>query len=262
MATVAEIREHYDSLALIYRTFWGDHIHHGLFVTGEESPEQAQIKLLDHCSAMVKPLGKVLDVGCGHGGTAIYLAERFGCDVVGLTLSEKQARIAQANAAAAGVQTLRFVAADAETYEYPAEAFDVVWTMESSEHFSDKRRYLKNVVRSLRPGGRLLVTAWSGSMERARVRAVAAAFLCPELWTAEAYESAMRLEGLEVNHAADLTPGVMRTWKICRERTRLARAAHPLLPKTTRAFIGGIDVILDAYRSGDLTYTVFAASKG
>jgi len=260
MASVEQIREHYDSLALIYRTFWGDHIHHGLFVTGRETPEQAQINLLDHCSALVKPCGSVLDVGCGHGGTAIYLAERFGCDVVGLTLSEKQKQIARANAVSARQEDrVRFLATDAENYSYPPAAFDLVWTMESSEHFGDKQQYFRNLANTLRAEGKLLLAAWTGSMETVRVRAVASAFLCPALWTADAYEAAIVNAGLRVTHREDLTARVVRTWEICRDRARLARAAHALLPRAAREFVDGIEIILEAYGSGDLTYTIFAA---
>src|SRR5882672_9566938 len=157
MATAAQIREHYDSLALIYRTFWGDHIHHGLFETGGESPEQAQIRMLDHCSRLIRPTSgdQILDVGCGHGGTLLYLAAKFGCRGTGLTLSPKQARIARENAAKAGfAKQINFDIADADTFQFPSSSFDIVWGMESTEHFADKPKFFRNAGFALPPGGR------------------------------------------------------------------------------------------------------------
>jgi tocopherol O-methyltransferase len=263
-ATAVEIREHYDSLAFVYRTFWGDHIHHGLFVTGDESPADAQLKMLDHCIALLNLRGgeHVLDVGCGHGGTSVYLASRHGCRVQGLTLSDKQRRLAMDNAKEAGVSdTTSFLVQNADLYEFPAEAFDVAWTMESSEHFADKPSYFANVSRTLRPNGQLLLAAWTGSMDRPRVREVARAFLCPELWTSEQYQAAVRDAGLHVKHCEDLTSQIIRTWEICQERASLAAPIVTLLPRAAREFVEGIAIILDAYSSGDLTYTVLTAEK-
>ena len=264
MATVAQIREHYDSLASIYRTFWGDHIHHGLFAEGTESPEDAQVKMLDHCVKLLDLRGgeEVLDVGCGHGGTVLYLARSLGCRGTGITLSPEQQRIAQESAAKAGLaKQVAFLVNDANTFQFPAAAFDLLWMMESSEHFHNKAEFFRRAVPSLREGGKLLVAAWTGSMENARVREVARAFLCPELWTPDQYSAGITAAGMKVTRREDLTAHVVRTWEICRERAQAAGPAVKLLPRVAREFVESIDIILEAYQSGDLTYTVVVSGK-
>ena len=264
MTTPDLIREHYDSFVWIYRTFWGDHIHHGLFLRGNELPEEAQINLLDYCACLsdVRPGLRVLDVGCGHGGTSVYLARRYHCQIEGLTLSPKQVRLAKENARRAGVGRLtRFLVADAETHVFPKGVVDLVWTMESSEHFHDKPHYFRRVAQSLRPGGRLMLAAWTGSMGTPRVSAVANAFLCPSLQTAEDYQRQIEHAGLRIRSSEEITRRVMRTWEICLERSRKLRGLIRIFPREVRAFVQGISAILEAYCSGDLTYSLIVAEK-
>lgn len=260
----AQIREHYDSLAFIYQTFWGDHIHHGLFVDPHDKPEAAQVRLLDHCAQWLNLRGRerVLDAGCGHGGTLLHLARSLACSGIGLTISPKQARIARERAKHAGIaDRTTFFVDDVTLFPFPAAEFDLVWAMESTEHFSDKAKFLRDAHHALRPSGQLLLAAWTGSMDRPAVREVARAFLCPELWTAEQYQTALQSAGMTVTRHEDLTAQVVRTWEICRDRARAACNIVPLLPRAAREFVDGIDIILDAYGSRVLTYTVLVARK-
>lgn len=257
----AEIREHYNSFAWLYRRFWGDHIHHGLFLRGDESPEQAQIQMLELCSnlAGIQKGWRVFDVGCGHAGTCVYLARKYGCQMTGITLSDRQCELGRENAARAGVE-VEFMVADVEQVNFPT-AFDAVWTMESSEHFCDKAGYFHKVMHALRPGGVLLVSAWTGSMRSQRVRRIAEEFLCPELLTADEYSELIGKSGLTIFHHKELTREVVPTWEICRRRAHAGSALLKFLPQRVRRFVGAIDTILEAYRSGDLHYTVLAARK-
>jgi tocopherol O-methyltransferase len=258
------VRRHYDFMAGMYRRYWGDHIHHGLFLKANDTPERAQLRMLEHCAALAGPLERrnVLDVGCGHGGTAVFLAKRFGCCVTGLTISPRQAQLARRTAQVAGIaEHVRIEVADATAHTFPANAFEVVWTMESSEHFPDKAAYFGSVARALKPGGKLLLAAWTGSMHDPAVRRVAEIYLCPGLQTAGDYCTQIAAAGLRVLSLQDVSASVQQTWDICRARIRPFVFLLNFLPEEARSFARGIDVIRDAYAGGALSYTIAVAQR-
>ncbi|HEY6250579.1 MAG TPA: methyltransferase domain-containing protein, partial [Candidatus Angelobacter sp.] len=178
-----DIGDHYNQFAWAYRRYWGDHIHHGLFLTGNEDREESQQLMLRHCAVRVGLCAglSVADVGCGHGATAALLATEYSCKILGLTISETQFKYAR-EACASLNGNVHFELANAEEYVFPAGSFDVIWNMESSEHFFDKPAYFRKVATALKPGGKLMVAAWSGSMKDQIIREIARGFLCPELW--------------------------------------------------------------------------------
>src|SRR5436190_13707109 len=101
------IQWHYDALTPFYRLFWGPHVHHGLWPDGVARPPMraAQERLIDRLAAAagLGPGQEVVDVGCGLGGSSLALAGRYGCRVLGVTLSPVQRSWAAAAARLAGL---------------------------------------------------------------------------------------------------------------------------------------------------------------
>src|SRR3989338_811509 len=62
-----KIIEHYDLVSPYYHSLWGEHLHHGFWVTGKETKEEAQLALTKHLAetAHIKSGSEILDVGCG-----------------------------------------------------------------------------------------------------------------------------------------------------------------------------------------------------
>ncbi|MBD2462484.1 methyltransferase domain-containing protein [Oscillatoria sp. FACHB-1407] len=161
-----QIRDFYDASSGLWEQIWGEHMHHGYYgVDGRDRKErrQAQIDLIEELLAWggVQQASRILDVGCGIGGSSLYLADRFNADVTGITLSPVQAQRATERAQAAGLsQRTRFQVADALEMPFPDQSFDLIWSLESGEHMPDKVKFLAECDRVLKPGGLLLIATW------------------------------------------------------------------------------------------------------
>jgi cyclopropane fatty-acyl-phospholipid synthase-like methyltransferase len=153
----------YDDMDAFYGAVWGDDLHAGLWSGPRDhaSMAEAQERMTDLFVDRVGlgPRQRLLDVGCGTGAPAARAAERIGCSVVGVTVSGAQ--VTRAARRARGPQLegrLSFLMSDALGLPFPDASFDGAWAMESIFHASDREGALREIVRVLRPGGRLVLS--------------------------------------------------------------------------------------------------------
>jgi tocopherol O-methyltransferase len=271
---VVRVRKHYDRLSFLYRMFWGEHLHHGYWNGGltDDTPERAQIQLMEQLAqrAAIPRGANVLDIGCGVGGSALWLADRYGCRVTGMTISPVQAGMATRKAKARGLSgSVRFDVNDANLWQPEPASFDVVWIVESSEHFPDKKHFFERCAVALRPGGTLAVCAWlrrDGPMppgEQKLVATIAEAMMSASLDSLTSYRNWMGEAGLTVTAAEDITRHVERTWAHC-ARIGANPALKFLVRFTggpTRRFVKAFPLMREAYSSGAMAFGLFVGKK-
>jgi cyclopropane fatty-acyl-phospholipid synthase-like methyltransferase len=136
-------------------------LHYGYW--DEAKPYQQHQALLNknqvlYETAAIRAGDKVLDAGCGIGGSSIWMAKQHGNQVTGITISAKQAEYARQHARRHGVsERVNFEVADFCQMPFADASFDVVWALESSCHALNKADFLREAWRVLKPGGRLVV---------------------------------------------------------------------------------------------------------
>jgi MPBQ/MSBQ methyltransferase len=99
----------------------------------------------------------VLDVGCGLGGSARYIATEFGCSVMGVDLTDEYIDVAKKLTEFVNLtDKISFKQASALELPFPSEYFDVVWTEHTQMNISDKEKFYSELSRVLKPKGRLV----------------------------------------------------------------------------------------------------------
>lgn len=160
-ASQRRVARYYDGMQFLYSALWSrTGVHYGFWEAGTRT-RAAAIREMDRAVARAldcRPGGRVLDAGCGVGGTSRWLAEEHGLDVVGITLSTDQLdRARHAAAASPAADRLRFERADFLATGFAGESFDGVFGLESVCYAEPTLAFASEAWRLLRPGGRLVV---------------------------------------------------------------------------------------------------------
>jgi SAM-dependent methyltransferase len=199
----------------------------------------------------------VLEVGCGRGGGTAFVFEQFGPrSLTGLDLARRAIERCRRRYARPG---LSFVAGDAEALPFGAGSFDVVLSVESSHCYADIPRFLSEVRRVLRPGGRFLIadprhTERSADTEQALFHADHVA-----LWREQ-----LAAAGFATLEEEDITANVMRALQLDTpaRRERIEQHVPALLRPYVFAFSAAEgSAMYQAYAEGKMTYLRFVLQR-
>lgn len=218
---LSRIRAYYDETWLDYRMLWlnpqNRAIHFGYWEKHTRSHAQS---LLAMNRVLANSLGirsgqRILDAGCGVGGSAIWLAKTYNVEVVGITPVAGQVARAHRYAHEQGVaDQVSFEQQDYTHTTFPDASFDVVWAMESLCHAPEKRLVLAEARRLLRPGGRLGMVEYMrtrrphASAGEALLHNWLSGWAIPDLATAAEWLEWTQDVGLHSIQVIDLTPNV------------------------------------------------------
>jgi tocopherol O-methyltransferase len=263
-----KIVEHYDFVSPYYHSLWGEHLHHGYWIRGDESKEVAQVQLTEYLAelANIQTRSAVLDIGCGFGASSLYLAQKYKARATGITISPVQVEMARKAAVAAQLDA-RFLLMDAEALNFPLQ-FDLLWSVESISHYHDHRSFFANAARFLKPGGTFALTDWfkRAGLSTAQTRK----FIEPiergmyvDLETMDEYESYLVASGLQIVHRQDLTRQCAKTWDLGLDMIR-DRSFWTLATKKGKDFVAYLKAfraMRAGYASGNFVYGLFIARK-
>lgn len=286
-ATLSDrIQQFYDASSALWEQIWGEHMHHGYYGPEgnlEKDRRQAQIDLIEELlhwgmgnpnSSEISP-NSILDVGCGIGGSTLYLADKFNATATGITLSPVQARRATERAAEVGLsERANFLVADALELPFADRSFALVWSLESGEHMPNKLQFLRECYRVLRPGGTFIMATWchrsldgpNGQLtdrERRLLAEIYRVYALPYIISLPEYEAIAAEVGFQNLKITDWSQAVAPFWNLVIESAFDPKAIFGLLASgwTTIEAALSMGLMSGGYQQGLIKFGLLSGSK-
>jgi len=266
---VRETQAYYDGAANeIYKDIWGENIHIGLFANSEESLRDAMKRSNERMAEGVGlgPQHYVLDVGCGYGALARFLAQTHGCTVLATNISDKELDWGRELTAEAGLQDkVQFEWADFHELPYKDGTFDFYWSQEAFLHAADKNKVLSEAYRVLKPGGKLVFTdllVRHGTPQADREK-IYDRVKSPDMWDAPDYQDALKKVGFTIEQHEDWSDNVALTYAWVRGQLEQRRAefeqriGKDVVDRTSAA----LQFWVDGGNAGKIGWAYFVATK-
>lgn len=157
---IARLNQDYydqDDTDLFYqKVSGGEHVHIGLFEREDELLEIAKQRTVESMASLVEidSSSRVLDLGSGYGGTARFLAKKYGCHVTCLNISKKQNIVNyERNREQKLSQLINVCEGSFEDLAFPDSVFNIVWSQDAIFHTKNPMQVFSEVNRTLVDGG-------------------------------------------------------------------------------------------------------------
>lgn len=219
MSVPLEVQQYYETATTAYLRYGGSGgWHYGLWLDGvdnhADSLERATELLFEGID--VDPSMRILDVGCGVGDLARWCADRYGCEVLGLTIVPEHVALAEKRCHAVA-DRVRFEIMDMNALDLGPERFDVVINQETLCYVVDPGHYFEHLRAALAPGGFWRAVEFSRQEEISdptdvdEHRRTLEGFAIPALHTPAVIGQALAKAGFVDREAADLTNWALPT---------------------------------------------------
>lgn len=162
--TNRDIADYYNQTLVHYKKWWKLDdvlsVHYGMW---DENTTNFSEALTNTNRVLTKIAGvneaaRILDAGCGVGGSSFFLAREKNAQVTGITLSEKQLDYAKTKNDELGLNSfVDFKLEDYTKTSFNSQTFDLIWAIESLTSAPDKSKFAKEAFRILKPGGKLII---------------------------------------------------------------------------------------------------------
>jgi tocopherol O-methyltransferase len=197
----------------------------------------------------------------------MYLADKYGCDVTGITISPVQVDMARESAMALGIRnTPRFMVDDANDISVTG-TFDIIWSVEMISHLNNRDNLFRRAGELLKPGGRMCITDWlkddhlTEEKLRKYIHPIEKGMLV-QLPTLLEYETHIDNHGFRLLYCEDISSAVARTWDITSEAIKprviwdLAKHSKDLIE-----FLQAFKAMRAGFKSGTFRYLTFGLEK-